>query len=161
MTVQHIQLSPGHAAVSTYCSTLRHIGSQGRELNDDWTHPGSFTISSQTPVTVDLYHGRTDPDARDRQCPRGQLLALCRRRLAQASQRPHAERLRPDAVRRPLRAARRGDLRALDAADPASGPRQGRGLRRQPQLPDDRRTGVQLHDQPDRLTALAPPQSQL
>ena len=63
MTVQHIQLSPGHAAVSTYCSTLRHIGSQGRELNDDWTHPGSFTISSLTPVTVSLYHGRTDPDA--------------------------------------------------------------------------------------------------
>ncbi len=64
MTVQHIQRSPGEAAISTYCSTLRRVDGKGRELNKDWTHPGSFTISSPTtPVVVHLYHGRLNPDA--------------------------------------------------------------------------------------------------
>jgi hypothetical protein len=53
---------------------------------------------------------------------RGQLLALRRRRVAQAAERTHAQRLRSDPVRRPLRTPGRSDLWPLDVPDPASAP---------------------------------------
>src|SRR5690606_14682486 len=85
--------------------------------------------------------------------PRGKLLALCRRWLAQAAQRPDAQWLRPGAVRWPLRAARRRHLWPLDAADPAAGARQGRSVRRQPQFPAAGRASLELLNSIHRLSS--------
>ncbi len=103
--------------------------------------PAAAAARSVSPVAPGRQAGRPGARRGPRQRSGRRLLALRRRRLAQAARRYDPQRLRPGSVRRPLRAARRGYLRPLDAADPAPGAGQGGGVRRQSQLPPAGRTG--------------------
>lgn len=64
MNVQHYHLPPKRALVSTYLSVLRQYDQvMQAEVNENWDHPGAYTASSDTALTVELYHGRFDPKA--------------------------------------------------------------------------------------------------